>query len=445
MRRQAPQTTGNLRGLERVQDVVDLGVLLAAACLDVRASCVMRLEPIGVCATEIEPGRLAQHLAHDSLSRAGGLGDPDRLGKEEALRIRGLAEQRVAVDGEGEVPVEGLFDAGRVHLRHQQARGIPGVREVVLGKRSLRSLMAVGLALELVGKDRQRIVGIRANAHALPALAVVDIAILVAHHRQDRLDWTALDALDRVRPGEAVLQRLQRNRATDQLLELGTPEAAGDEQLATVDAALRGLHTTNATLLDAYARHLRALHKAHAGFATPLLQRVADRDRTAEAVGRHVVRGQDHALVENGAQLDRLLRRDDVSLEAVGHCSVAAALQLAHAVGRRCHFEAADCGPGLAVGRVVRVVGLRAPLSERAEQATGAGLKDQAGCVVRRAARVAERTLVDDDHVRDARFDEFPSYRGADNACTDDDDVSLAVHRSRSLGGASSADGGSID
>ena len=242
-----------------------------------------------------------------------------------------------------------------------------------------------------------------------------------------------------------MLQRLQRNRATDQLLELGTPEAAGDEQLATVDAALRGLHTTNATLLDAYARHLRALHKAHAGFATPLLQRVADRDRTAEAVGRHVVRGQDHALVENGAQLDRLLRRDDVSLEAVGHCSVAAALQLAHAVGRRCHFEAADCGPGLAVGRVVRVVGLRAPLSERAEQATGAGLKDQAGCVVRRAARVAERTLVDDDHVRDARFDEFPSYRGADNACTDDDDVSLAVHRSRSLGGASSADGGSID
>ena len=341
--------------------------------------------------------------------------------------------------------VEGLFDAGRVHLWQQQARGIPGVCEVVLGKRSLSRLVAIGLELELVGKDRQRIVGVRANAHALPALAVVDVAILMAHHRQDRLDRTALDALDRVRPGEAVLQRLERNWAADQLLELGPPEATGDQQLTTVDAALCGLHTTDATLLDAHARHLRALHKAHAGLATPFLQRVADRDRTAEAVGRHVVRGQDHALVENGAQLDRLLRRDDVPLEAVGHRGVTAAFQLAHAVRRRCHFEAADGGPGLAAGRVVRVVRLGAPLSERAEQATGAGLKDEAGCVVRRAARVAERTLVDYDHIRDARLDEFPSHRRTDDACTDDDDVSLGVHRSRSLGGASSANGGSID
>ena len=405
----------------------------------------MRLETVGVCATEIEPGRLAQHLAHDSLSRAGGLGDPDRLGKEEALRIRGLAEQRVAVDGEGEVPVEGLLDAGRVHLRHQQARGIPGVREVVLGKRSLCRLVAVGLTLELVGKDRKWVVGVRANAHALPALAVVDVAILMAHHRQDRLDRTALDALDRVRPGEAVLQRLKRNGAANHLLKLGPPEATRHEQLATVDAALSGLDTTDATLFDADARHLRALHKAHASFAAPLLQRVADGDRAAEAVGRHVVRGQDHALVEDGAQLDRLLRRDDVPLEAIGHRGVAAALQLAHALGCCRYFEAADGDPGLAVGRVVRVVRLGAPLSERAEQAAGAGLKDQARCVVRRTTRVAERTLVDYDHVRDARLDEFPSYRRTDDACTDDDDVSLGVHRSRSLGGASSANGGSID
>ena len=92
-------------------------------------------------------------------------------------------------------------------------------------------------------------------------------------------------------------------------------------------------------------------------------------------------------------------QRSRSAAKSVKSNSPFAALELLGTGGRCGDLEAADRRPRLAVRRVVRVVRLRAPLGERAEQAARARLEDEARRVVGGAARVLERTLVEHDDV----------------------------------------------
>ena len=102
---------GGARRLERVQDVVDLDEVLAVAGQDVLRGQLVRLEAVEVALVQVE-GRaetVDEPLGHRPAD-ARRVGDPHRFGDPEALDVRGLAQQREVVGGEGEQAVDALLD-----------------------------------------------------------------------------------------------------------------------------------------------------------------------------------------------------------------------------------------------------------------------------------------------------------------------------------------------
>ena len=129
-----------------------------------------------------------QPLGHGPAD-AGGVGDPDRLGDPEALDVRGLAQQRQAVGGEGEQAVDALLDLGLARGGQQG----PASRSRRRAKSSSVNCRTDGIAVglvdgqDVVGVDRHRAVAVVADAEPVEALAVVEVGVLVAQDRADRL------------------------------------------------------------------------------------------------------------------------------------------------------------------------------------------------------------------------------------------------------------------
>ena len=398
----------------------------------------MRLEAVGMRRAEVDAGTARGDQPGHGARAAGGVRDPEPLGQEEAAHVRRLAEQRVAVRGEREVPVEGGRDARAVQRREERARRVPGVLEVLGRELALRRLVPVGLALELGHVDRQRIVRVGADAVPVAALAEVGVAVLVAHDRVARLGGLAGQLGQRVRPGQQVLHRLHGDRAADQVLQLGAPDAAADEQRGGRDRALGRLDAAHAPAAHVHARDARQAVELRARGLAAAAQHVADGGRLAEAVAGHAVGREDRLRVEQRHERGGRGRIDDLAGQAVGGGVVAAPVQLGQALGRRRDLEAADAEPGALVEAVELAVEIHRPLRERAEQPRAVRLEDEPGRVERGAAGVLERPLVEHDHVAHAGLDEVVRRARADDARADHDHVGAALHAA-STSSASSA------
>ena len=98
--------------LARMDDVVDLAVLLRRPGPHVGARVRVRVEAPDVALPQVE-GRFAvdQPLRH-RLADTAGVGDPDRLGRPEPPHLGRLAEDGEPVGGKGEQAVE---PAGKSH------------------------------------------------------------------------------------------------------------------------------------------------------------------------------------------------------------------------------------------------------------------------------------------------------------------------------------------
>ena len=109
--RRQPQVPGAGDLLARVDDVVDLAVLLRRPGPHVGPRLRVRVEAPDVALPQVHP-RLAvdQPLRH-RLADAPGVGDPHRLGRPEAGHPGGLAEDGETVGGEGEQAVEAAGSA----------------------------------------------------------------------------------------------------------------------------------------------------------------------------------------------------------------------------------------------------------------------------------------------------------------------------------------------
>ena len=100
--------------LERVQDVVDLAVLLRAASPHVRRRRLERVEPVRVGLGQVVAGLAVHHPLGDLLSHPAAVRDPHRLADPESADVRRLADDRAGVRREREHPVDRPSGIARV-------------------------------------------------------------------------------------------------------------------------------------------------------------------------------------------------------------------------------------------------------------------------------------------------------------------------------------------
>ena len=97
-------------GLQRVQDVVDFHEVLLGGFADVFGGQLDLFEAVNVAIAQVDLGLAGGQQFGNGPGDAGGVGDPDGFGHEEAVELLGLAHQGSAVGGEGEDAVEAILD-----------------------------------------------------------------------------------------------------------------------------------------------------------------------------------------------------------------------------------------------------------------------------------------------------------------------------------------------
>jgi hypothetical protein len=108
--RRGPQRPRLLHRLERMDDVVDLDVVLDAPVMDERRRQLMRFEAVDVAFMQVGRGAAVDEPLGHRATDAQGMGHPYGLGDPEAADVRRLAHQGEAVGREREDPVDPAFD-----------------------------------------------------------------------------------------------------------------------------------------------------------------------------------------------------------------------------------------------------------------------------------------------------------------------------------------------
>ena len=382
-----------------------------------------------VAAVQVVLGPPVHQELGDGLGDAGRVGHPHGLGDPEAGDVRGLPDQRPAVRGEGEDPVEALLDLRPAQRRQQLTALLPGVGEVVLGEGQHRRHGGGGdlaVVLELVQAHRHRPVGVAADPDAVHVLAEVQVGVLVAQDRHPDLTRlvVAPDQLgDLTRLHVLVGERQQRDVHADHRADRRAPEAGARHDDVGRDHPLRGAHAGDpaARLLDAH----------HAGGALeagpPRLGAPREGDHRArglgQAVGRRVQAAEDAVAVQQGVQPDALVRVDERGLDTPRRQPPVPAVQVDQPLGGRGDLQPADLleaprAVEIEAGELVDGVG-----RELRHRLRRAHLEHEPGCVGGRAAGQRERALVDDRHPVDATRGQLVGEVGADDAGADDDDA----------------------
>ena len=155
--------------LARVDDVVDLAVLLRRPGPHVRTRVRVRVEAPDVALPQVE-GRFAvdQPLRH-RLADAAGVGDPDGLRRPEPPHLGRLAEDWEPVGGEGEQAVEPAGQSRAPEAGQHLARRRQGLLEV-MGREGHLGRRGGGLLVggDVAGIHQKRLVLVGADAVALP-------------------------------------------------------------------------------------------------------------------------------------------------------------------------------------------------------------------------------------------------------------------------------------
>ena len=253
--------------------------------------------------------------AHDPFGErlAGPAPGGDAVGVEAGAEVKlfdlgRLAEDEVAVGGEGLGAVEHILDPGALERRHARERLLHERLEVVPVVVQQRIVEALGDAVLGPG-DRVRFVA--AHDQAADLLLEVDQPVRVAQGRQ-----VARDPLDRLGYDVLVLHRNQRHVDPGQRRDLARPlPGAVDHHLAG-DRTLGGHHAAGPALLDRDAGDRAVLDDGGAAPARALGEREGDVGGVGLAVGRQEG-GADHVgHLHQRPQVARLSGRQQRHLEA---------------------------------------------------------------------------------------------------------------------------------
>ncbi|TLS29066.1 hypothetical protein PpBr36_02013 [Pyricularia pennisetigena] len=310
--------------LQRVDDVVDLDKGRRAGLGHVLARELHVVEPCDVAVGEQVDVRLArgQELGHGARD-AGRVRDPDGLGDEEAVEVRGLADQRPAVGREGHDAVEARLDRGVCEGREQLLAQLPGRGEVLwgeghAGRHVLLVDVARGRAQGGCGHG-QGPMAVVADADLLAVLAVVEVSVLVAEDgERGAVGERVLAPQRRHRRGLGVLvaHGLQGHAQADHGAELDAPEArARQHQVGRDRRPGADLDARDALVLLLDARDARVLQVADPGLPRPLDQDLHRLGRQRKTVCGEQQASEDDVWAQQGVDPAALLRREQLRVD----------------------------------------------------------------------------------------------------------------------------------
>ena len=406
--------------LHGMDDPVRSVVALRGARVDVAPRPLVRMEARDVGRVEVSLRRALDRPLGDSLRDPGRLLDPDRRDRPQVLHLR-LAEKRHPVWRERQQTVDRMADACAFHgqdLGHQLERLLELRVEVLRRERQLgrreRGLLA---RRDVVGVHEDRPVRVRADLHVAPVLALVHVRVHVADDREGDLARGLLEERDRADGDHLVRRGRQRDRRPGHARDPRAPDAARDEDVLAVDRALVGVHTACSASLDVDARHLGAGEHACAASLGVLAHERAGSQRVDDVDARRVEGPEDHARVDEGDPLDRLLGREELaSLLAPRERRRDAPVQLLHPLRRPRELDPA------APRRQLQLHVLSgALLRERRHLLRVVDGEDEVRRVARGAAGIRESSFLDQDEVGPAEPGQVVREAVADDARPDDD------------------------
>ena len=288
--------------LERVQDVVDLAVLLRAARLHVRRRRLERVEAVRVGLGQVVAGLAVHHPLGDLLAHAAAVRDPHRLADPDAADLRGLADDGARVGREREHPVDRPLRVGGLHVtgeRGEHAFGLAfGGDEVLRRERHQRRHRPVAVGTDVALRRDDRLVAVVADAVVVLAVPEVHRVVLVAQDRMDDLARLARQLGDRVGPHQLVLDGDERDRHAGQGAHGRAPDPRTDQDALALDAPPIGLHAVHTSVADVEPGDRHAALERHAASRRLPRERRDDPHRLRDAVARDEVRPEDRARVE---------------------------------------------------------------------------------------------------------------------------------------------------
>ena len=421
VRRADPDGPAGLPLLGRVHDAVHLVEALAGPVADVLRRLLVRVEPGGVRLVHVDGGDLAGHQLGDRAAAARAFLDPARRGRPQALGLGHLAEQRVPVRGHRDQPVDGVPDPGLLvaeQFGHQLERLFQLRVEVFLGERHLGGREHRLLdGRDLVRRDDDRPVRVRADLHVAAVLALVHVGVHVADDRVGDLAVRVGEQRDRADADHLVHGRGEREPGTGHPGDPRRPHAAADDHVVRLDLARAGGHRPDAAAVHRDAVHLGAgQHGERPGLLRALPHQRAGPQRVDHPDGREVRAAQDHRLVQVRHQLVHLTRGDQLGGDAPGLGLAAPPPQLDHPLRGAGHLDAA------ALREHAELLVLRgAVLGQLEHHPRVLDREDEVGRVAGGAARVRHRSLVHQDEVPPAQLRQVVHEAVADDAGPDDD------------------------
>ena len=182
----APQRPRLLRRLQRVDDVVDLEVVLGAARRDVRRGELVRLEAVE--SHSCRSKSVTPSTSHSAIARPTpaewvtqtASGDPEAAARRPTRRAAAV------VGGEGEQAVERLVDSAAGAARAAAPGLVPGPAKCSAVNGAMAGMTVDAARPDRLGLDQQRRVAVGADAVAVAVLAEVHRAVLVAQDRVRR-------------------------------------------------------------------------------------------------------------------------------------------------------------------------------------------------------------------------------------------------------------------
>ena len=228
--------------LHRMDDAVGLVEALGGPGVDVCRRLLVLVEARDVGAVQVDLRPAVGHPLGDGPGDPGGLLDPDRGGRPEALDLRGLAQDRHAVGGQREQAVDGVADADPLVAEDvgDELQGLLQLElEVLLGERQLRRGQGRGRDRgDVVGFHEDRPMRVRADLEVAAVLALVHVGVHVADDRERDLADRVRELRDRTHADHLVDRRAERDRRPGHPGDARAPDATGDDDDVRLDVAL---------------------------------------------------------------------------------------------------------------------------------------------------------------------------------------------------------------
>ncbi len=419
------QVTGILRLLQGVDDVVHLAVIRGTAGLHVGACRLMGMKAVDVCLAKVRARLPLRHPLGDRPTHSAGVGDPHADRAPEALEVRCLPHDRIAVHRESEHAVEGVHQLGVLERRHQLAPSLP--RDFVV----LRCKRQHGGLPQIAGIDHERLVPVAADPVPVAELTEIHREVLMAQHRVN--DLPRLTRKLGKLGGETMemLGGEQRKGNPDFLPQHRGPDIGAQQHLLGADATLAGQHPRDVSVRDLDVGNRGVADEFRIALGNGVPRQGASRMPSVDVgVARHVEAAQNDALVDERNLLLDLGRGDEKRLHAVGSGPAVAPLQVLQTLGGSGDFDAADrtVERRAVLGILQRSEEFRRVAGELRHHFGRIREKHAARCVGSGTVVLEQGSLVDHEDIAPPQPGQMVGSAATDNAGADDDETSLGTH-----------------